>query len=175
MTSGVSEPATRTYMSNHHHAISRQMDVSLDGVGADLDGAAEGPHGVLGEAGLVASVGHGLRETMIDARLGSRPRRWRREVSVLANTLPAHSGGKDGQIYLVGFPFCRCQCRCLSLGPAPCPPPVDVELSLYSLVYPSRFRIVVISGTGVFANVSSQRGFRGDVVVKSLMLSGRVS
>lgn len=147
-------------MSNHHHAVPRQVDVRFDGVGADLDGAAEGPHGVLGEAGLVASVGHGLRETMIDTRLGSRPRRWCREVSVLADALPVYSGGKDGQIYLVGFRFCQCQYRCRSLCPEPCLPPADVELSLCCLVHPYRFRIVVISEIGAFAIVSSQRGCR---------------
>lgn len=147
-------------MSNHHHPVPRQVDVRLDGVGADLDGAAESPHGVLGEAGLVAPVGHGLRETMIDTRLGSRPRRWCREVSVLADALPVYSGVKDGQIYLVGFRFCRCQCRCHSLFPEPCLPPADVELSLCFLVHPFRFRIVVTSGIGVFTIVSSQRGCR---------------
>lgn len=62
-------------MSYHHHPVPGQVDVRLDSVGADLDGAAEGPHCVLGEAGLVASVGHSLWETMVDARLGSRPGR----------------------------------------------------------------------------------------------------
>lgn len=147
-------------MSNHHHAVPRQMDVRLEGVGADLDGAAEGPHGILGKAGLVASVGHGLREAMVDSGLGSRPRRWRREACVLANALAAYSGGKDGQIYLAGFRFCPYQCRCRSLFPEPCPPPVDVALSLYSRIHPSRFRIVVNSGIGVLASVSSQRGCR---------------
>lgn len=60
-------------MSYHHHPVPGQMDVRLDRVGADLDRAAKGTHGVLREAGLVAAVGHGLRETVVDPRLGSRP------------------------------------------------------------------------------------------------------
>lgn len=60
-------------MSYHHHPVLGQVDVCLDGMSADLDGAAEGPHCVLGEAGLVASVGHGLGEAMVDPRLGSSP------------------------------------------------------------------------------------------------------
>lgn len=64
-----------SYMSYHHHPVPGQVDVRLDGVGADLDRTTEGPHGVLGEAGLIASVGHGLRETMVEPRLSSRPGR----------------------------------------------------------------------------------------------------
>jgi hypothetical protein len=55
----------KTYMCYHHHTVPGEVDVRLDGVCADLDGAAEGAHGVLGKAGLVATVGHGLRETMV--------------------------------------------------------------------------------------------------------------
>lgn len=81
-------------MSYHNHPVPRQMDVRLDGVGADLDRAAKGPHGVLREAGLVASVGHGLREAMVDPRLGSRPSRWCGGVCVLANALPTLTRGE---------------------------------------------------------------------------------
>lgn len=42
-----------------------QVQVRLDGVGADLDGAPEGAHGVLGELGLVAPVGYGLGEAVL--------------------------------------------------------------------------------------------------------------
>lgn len=62
-------------MSYHHHPVPGQVDVRLDGVGADLNSAAKSTHGVLGEAGLVASVGHGLWEAMVDSRLRSRPGR----------------------------------------------------------------------------------------------------
>lgn len=74
-------------MSYHHHPVPGQVDVRLDCVGADFDRAAEGPHGVLGEAGLVASVSHGLWETMVYSRLGSRPRRWCMGLCLLANAL----------------------------------------------------------------------------------------
>lgn len=64
-----------SYMSYHHHPVPGQVDVRLDRVRTDFNGAAEGPHCVLGEAGLVASVGHGLGKTMVDPRLRSRPGR----------------------------------------------------------------------------------------------------
>lgn len=102
-------------MGYHYHPIPGQVDVRLDGVCADFDGAAEGTHGVLGEAGLVASVGHGLRETMVHPRLRSRPRRCGRGVCVLASALPALLGGKMsrstwGESTLVGVDVCVCVC-----------------------------------------------------------------
>ena len=42
-------------------AVGGQVQVRLDGVGADLDGALEGGHGVLGPGRLVAPVADGLR------------------------------------------------------------------------------------------------------------------
>lgn len=62
-----------THMSYHDNPVLGQVNVRLDGVGADLDGPAEGPHRVLGEAGLVAPVSHGLREAVVDPRLGPSP------------------------------------------------------------------------------------------------------
>ena len=69
-------------MSYHHHPVLGQVDVCLNGVGANLDGPAESPQCVLGEAGLVAPVGHGLRETLVNPRLGSCPCRCCRGFSL---------------------------------------------------------------------------------------------
>ena len=51
-------------MREHDDAVLGQMQIRLDGAGADGDGAAEGAHGVLRVRGLVATVGDGLRQPL---------------------------------------------------------------------------------------------------------------
>lgn len=75
-------------MGYDHHPIPGQVNVRLNGVGTDLDSTAKGTHGVLGEASLVASVGHGLREAMVDPRLRSRPLRCASGVVCLSQRTP---------------------------------------------------------------------------------------
>lgn len=43
-------------MRQHHHTIFRQMYIRLYGMRADLDGAPESGHGVLGEGRLVPAM-----------------------------------------------------------------------------------------------------------------------
>lgn len=135
-------------MGYHNYPIPGQVDVRLDRVGADFDSTAEGPHGVLGEAGLVASMGHGLWETMVDPRLGSRPRRCGRDVFVLANAV-GHVWGKDEQIYLAEIHVCRCRYLCLCLCPAPCLPPVDVGLSSCCPAHSCCICVAILSANGI--------------------------
>ena len=75
-------------MGENHDAILRDVNIGLDGVGANGQGPLERHHGVLGEGGLVASVGDGLGErSTLNIRHGTgedgyrrseRRRRWRR-------------------------------------------------------------------------------------------------
>lgn len=53
---------TGTHMRQDDDAVPRQMKVRLDGVRADVDGAAKGRHRVLGKRGLVPAVRYSLRE-----------------------------------------------------------------------------------------------------------------
>lgn len=64
-------------MRQHDDAVTRQVDVGLEGVGPRGQGAAEGRHGVLREGGLVAPVADVLgqpREVAERGRGGARCR-----------------------------------------------------------------------------------------------------
>jgi len=51
-----------TNMRQNNDPVPRQTQISLDTVRTDVDGPAEGRHGVLREGGLVAAVGDDLGE-----------------------------------------------------------------------------------------------------------------
>ena len=52
----------QTYMRKHNDAILGKMHIRLEGMRTDVDRLAERGHAVLGQQGLEAAVGDGLRE-----------------------------------------------------------------------------------------------------------------